>query len=83
MCDLRYLTGLEELYIDNNVKVDYLANMDVITNCKELEKLCMQYNPIMYYSDGEVGRGYKYLLKIIEQLPELEYLDLGYFVPKQ
>ena len=80
-CDFQYLTGLEELYIDNQIKYDMIVNLDAIANCTKLKKLCMQYNPMGTYYSGDIPKGYKYLKNIIACMPELEYLDLGYFVP--
>ena len=80
LVDLKYLTGLEELYIDNSNSSDYIANFDAITNCHNLKKLYMQYDPSTFYYNGETGKGYKYLAEVIGQLPMLEYLDLGYYV---
>jgi len=82
-CDFKYLTGLEELYIDNQIKYDTLVNLDAIGNCAKLKKLCMQYNPMGTYYSGDMPKGYKYLQNIICNMPELEYLDLGYFVPTE
>lgn len=78
--DLQFLTGLEELYIDNKCNEDYLANFDTIAKCKKLRKLSVQYNPAIVFYNGEIGKGYKYIAEVVKQLPKLEFLDLGHFV---
>lgn len=83
LCDLQYFTGLKELVIDNQIKRDFLVNLEAIGNCTELEKLTMQYNPVEVNYFGMGPMGYKYLAGILSQLPKLEYLDLGYEVAKE
>lgn len=83
LCDLQYLTGLKELIIDNDVARDTLGNMDAIANCRKLEELTIHYNPVVTPYVGINPMGYKYMAGIVEELPKLEYLDLGYTVPEE
>lgn len=80
LVDLKYLTGLETLQIDNLVDYDSIVNADSISNCKKLKKLYLQWNPTSYNYNSGVGYGYKYWGEIIAQLPELEYVDFGSYV---
>lgn len=83
LCDLRYMTGLKELEIDNDVLRDTLVNMDAIGSCSKLEQLTMQYNPMSTFYYGTLPMGYKYLAGIVEKLPSLTYINLGYPVPAE
>ena len=83
LCDLKYMTGLHTLMIDNDLKRDILVNLDVITQCEELENLSVRYNPGYTNYYGQFPMGYKYLGEMIGQLPKLEYIDLGYQVAKE
>lgn len=83
LCDLKYMTGLHTLMIDNDLKRDMLVNLDVITQCGELENLSVRYNPGYSNYYGDFPMGYKYLGEIIGQLPKLEYIDLGYRVAQE
>lgn len=80
-CDFQYLTGLEELYIDNEIKYDLIVNLDALANCTKMKKLCMEYNPMADWYNGDTPKGYKYLKDILDSMSQLEYLDLGYYVP--
>ena len=44
LSDLKYLTGLTSLEINNNPAYDMLANLDAVTNCKKLNKLSFNDN---------------------------------------
>lgn len=81
--DLKYMTGLHTLMIDNDLKRDILVNLDVITQCGELENLSVRYNPGYSNYYGDFPMGYKYLGEMIGQLPKLEYIDLGYQVAQE
>jgi len=83
LCDLKYMTGLKALVIDNRIERDNLVNMDVIANCKELEELTMQYNALNYKYYTGAPKGYRYLSGILKDLPELKYINLGYPVPSE
>ncbi|MGN0318580.1 MAG: leucine-rich repeat domain-containing protein [Lachnospira sp.] len=80
LCDLRYLTGLEILKIDNLVDYDMVVNVDSITNCKNLKRIYMQWNPTSHNLYSGAGYGYRYWADIISELPALEYMDLGIYV---
>lgn len=80
LADLKYLTGLEILKIDNLVDYDMVVNVDSIANCKKLKKLYMQWNPLLYNPYSGIGYGYKYWADIIGELRDLEYVDLGIYV---
>ncbi len=81
LSDLKYMTGLKVLNIDNDVYRDMLANLDAVANCADLERLTLQYNPMNVFYHGSVPMGYKYLAEITAKLPVLEYINLGYPVP--
>ena len=82
LCDLQYFTELEELIIDNNIDRDMLVNLDAIKYCTNLRRLSMEDNHGLYVSQmPQVG--YKYLADIVQALPRLEYIDLGYIVPQE
>lgn len=83
LSDLKYMTGLRELVIDNDVYRDTLANLDAVTHCADLESLTLQYNPMNTFYSGALPMGYKYLAEITAQLPILKYINLGYPVPAQ
>ncbi len=80
LVDLKYLTGLEILKIDNLVNYDMVVNVDCISNCKKLKRLYMQWNPTLYNPCSGIGYGYRYWADIIGELPDLEYVDLGIYV---
>lgn len=80
LVDLKYLTGLEILKIDNLFEYDRVVNVDSIANCKKLKKLYMQCNPGARSPNGDIGYGYRYWADIISELPDLEYIDLGMYV---
>lgn len=80
LSDLKYLTGLEILKIDNLVNYDMVVHVDSISNCKKLKQLYMQWNPTLFNPYSGIGYGYKYWADIIGELPALEYVDLGIYV---
>ncbi|MCM1540153.1 MAG: zinc ribbon domain-containing protein [Blautia sp.] len=80
--DLRYLTGLETLNLDFDQKSDVFEHLEAIADCKNLKSLSM---PLMMqgmnYSNGYMGRGYKYFSELFAQLPELREVDFGVTIP--
>ncbi|MBQ7972439.1 MAG: hypothetical protein IJ291_03180 [Lachnospiraceae bacterium] len=78
--DFQYLTGLKELDIDNFYAFDLIVNMDALSNCKKLEKLSMYYNTVDRYWVGDTPKGVPYLTEMISHMPNLSYLDLGYYL---
>ncbi len=83
LCDMEYLTGLEELVIDNDVSRDMLVNLDALKKCTKLERLTMRYNPMEHHYYGTLPMGYKYLAQILQKMPKLSYLNLGYAVAEE
>lgn len=83
LCDLEHMTGLKELVIDNDVSRDMFVNLDSIKECTKLESLSVRYNPMETSYYGTIPMGYKYLADIIEEMPKLTYLNLGYPVAKE
>lgn len=82
LCDLKYMTGLKELVIDNELARDMLVNLDALKKCSKLEKLTMKYNAMNNTYYGTIPMGYKYLADIIDELPKLTYINIGYPVAK-
>ncbi len=83
LSDMKYLTGLTSLEINNNSAYDMLANLDAVTNCKKLNKLSFNDNS----SETSTFWDWKYTLKdyekIIQQLPELKTLSLDITYPDE
>ena len=83
LSDLKYLTGLKELEINNNRPNDVIANLEAITHCTNLEKLSMR---VQLGSDSPLTSwgwcyGYKYLGSIVEKLPNLKTINLNKDIP--
>lgn len=84
LADLKYLTGLEKLQLNFYPKSTVLENMDAIVNCRQLRSLSMPLPLRGYnYTNGYMGKGYRYLKDIFAQLPTLEMVDFGVAVPGQ
>lgn len=80
LSDLKYFVNLEVLKIDN-INVDsMLANIDAITNCKNLKELSLLYTFTGETKNNFGGVGYLYWADIIAELPKLEKLDFSTFL---
>lgn len=86
--DLKYFPNLTKLDIQNQIG-DLLYSIDAIGYCSELTELSICYN---FTSDNKYKQasthnfyadvhGYKTLYTMLEKLPELKKLDLGYALP--
>jgi hypothetical protein len=88
LTDLKYFSNLTKLDIQNELG-DFLYSLDSIGYCTKLTELSVRYNFIsqhQYKQASEMNffadiRGYKTLYTILDKLPHLKKLDLGYTLP--
>ena len=76
LSDLRYLTGLTSLKIDNDPTFDVLVNLDAIGNCKKLKYLEFNDPSTTINTCWDWKYSFKDYNSIIEKLPDLEEIAL-------
>ena len=80
LSDLKYFVNLEVLKIDNINTDSMIANIDAITNCKELKELYLLYNFSGDSPKNFGGVGYLYWAGIIAELPKLKVVDFSTYL---
>jgi len=83
LSDLKYCTGLISLTINNNPTFDMLVDVDAISNCNKLQKLSLNHDPIVENGFWNMECTYKDYERIIQQLPDLKELNIGYSIPDE
>ncbi len=83
LADLKYLTGLTTLEINNDPKYDQLVNVDAIANCKNLERLRLDYGSATKRYNCEWECTEKELGRIVAGLPFLKEFSANHWIPEE
>ena len=83
LADLKNLTGLTTLEINNDPKYDQLVNVDAIANCKNLECIRLDYGSATKWYNCEWECTEKELGRIVDGLPFLKEFSANHWIPEE